>query len=101
MKVIVTGGAGFIGSHLLDRLVGGGADEIVAVDNFVRGRREHLLSHAGNPAVRLLDADIRDAELLQAAFDGATHVYHRAAQSKVLGAVTDSDYAFPTNVVGT
>jgi nucleoside-diphosphate-sugar epimerase len=100
MKVIVTGGAGFIGSHLVDRLARDGA-EIVVIDNFHRGRPEHLAGQRGNPALRLVEGDIRDAGLLAEQFAGADTVYHLAAQSNVMGAVSDVSYSFETNVAGT
>lgn len=100
-KVVVTGGAGFIGSHLVDRLAADGAGEIVAVDNFHRGRPEHLARHQANPAVRLVAADIRDAAAIAALCAGADTVYHLAAQSNVMGAVTDLSYSFGANVAGT
>jgi UDP-glucose 4-epimerase len=101
MKVVVTGGAGFIGSHLVDRLVHDGCSEVVVLDNLFRGRREHLGQHAQNPAVTFQQADIRDADTLRTAFANAEVVYHLAAQSNVMGAVTDIDYSFNTNVGGT
>jgi UDP-glucose 4-epimerase len=101
MKIVITGGAGFIGSHLVDRLARDGADEIVAVDNLHRGRRAHLAQHEGNPAVRLAEADIRDANALCDLCAGADVIYHLAAQSNVMGAVSDLSYSFATNVAGT
>ncbi|MBC8163182.1 MAG: NAD-dependent epimerase/dehydratase family protein [Roseiflexaceae bacterium] len=101
MKIIVTGGAGFIGSHLVDRLAHDAANEIVVIDNFARGRRELLAAHEGDPRVTLVAGDIRDAVLLNDAFTGADTVYHLAAQSNVMGAVSNIDYSFTTNVVGT
>lgn len=100
-KVVVTGGAGFIGSHLVDRLVRDGVAEIVALDNFHRGRAAHLAQHAASAAVRLVEADIRDAGALAALCAGADTIYHLAAQSNVMGAVTDLSYSFGTNVAGT
>jgi UDP-glucose 4-epimerase len=101
MKVIVTGGAGFIGSHLIDRLVREEVDEIVALDNFHRGRREHLAHHANNPAVRIVEDDIRNTDVLQELCNGADTIFHLAAQSNVMGAVSDLSYSFSTNVTGT
>jgi nucleoside-diphosphate-sugar epimerase len=100
-KVVVTGGAGFIGSHLVDRLARDGVGEILALDNFHRGRPEHLAHHVHGPAVRLLEADIRDAEAMRQLCAGADTIYHLAAQSNVMGAVTDLSYSFATNVAGT
>lgn len=101
MKVIVTGGAGFIGSHLVDRLVRDGVAELVVIDNLHRGREEHIAAHLANRSARLVVGDIRDAELLAREFAGADTVYHLAAQSNVMGAVSDLRYSFESNVVGT
>ncbi|NTV63357.1 MAG: NAD-dependent epimerase/dehydratase family protein [Oscillochloris sp.] len=101
MKIVITGGAGFIGSHLVDRLVRDGVGELVVVDNMHRGRHAHLAQHAANPAVRLAEVDIRDAEAIYALCAGADLIYHLAAQSNVMGAVSDLSYSFNTNVAGT
>ncbi len=95
MTVLVTGGAGFIGAHLVASLVDEGA-EVVVLDNLRRGAKEKLPTD-----VRFIDGDVRDRETVRAACAGATRVYHLAAQSNVLGAVSDMDYSFTTNVVGT
>ena len=101
MKIVVTGGAGFIGSHLVDRLMQDKAVEVLVFDNFFRGRMENLAQHSGNPRLWVWEGDIRDQASLLAAFQNADQVYHLAAQSNVMGAVTDLDYSFSTNVIGT
>ena len=101
MKVLITGGAGFIGSHLVDRLVADGVGPILIYDNLFRGRRENIAHHVGNPRVTFLEADIRDYDRLVEAMRGVEVVYHLGAQSNVMGAVTNVDYSFTTNVVGT
>lgn len=78
-KVLVTGGAGLIGSHIVDRLVRRGAREIVVYDNFVRGRRENLAWAMANGSVTVGEGDIRDRESLKAAMSGADLVFHLAA----------------------
>jgi len=95
MKVLVTGGAGFIGAHLVVASLAAG-DEVVALDNMRRGVRATLPDEA-----RLIEGDIRDRESVALAMRGAQRVYHLAAQSNVLGAVTATDYSFTSNVVGT
>ena len=99
MRILVTGGAGFIGSHLVDRLVLDQADEVSVLDNFSRGRIEHLAK--SQHQVRIARGDIRDRALLDKEMSGVELVYHLAAQSNVLGAIRDLDYSFTTNVVGT
>ena len=101
-RVVVTGGAGFIGSHLVDRLLDQDADvEVTVLDNLWRGRREHLLRHAKDARLRLLEQDVRDRDGLEVALRGADLVYHLAAQPTVMGAADDASYTFDTNVGGT
>jgi UDP-glucose 4-epimerase len=99
MKFLVTGGAGFIGSHLVDRLVRGNSSHVMVLDNFSRGREEHLAQ--SRQRIELFRGDIRDRVLLQSVMKDVDLVFHLAAQSNVLGAVKDLDYSFETNVVGT
>jgi UDP-glucose 4-epimerase len=100
-KVVVTGGAGFIGSHLVDRLLADTHANVVVLDNLHRGRLTNLAQHADSPRLSIIQGDIRDAELVTDTLRGAHAVYHLAAQSTVMGAVEDLDYSFSTNVVGT
>ncbi|WP_436531167.1 NAD-dependent epimerase/dehydratase family protein [Actinoplanes sp. HUAS TT8] len=78
-RALVTGGAGTIGSHVVDELVRGGAAEIVVLDNFVRGRRENLAWALENGPVTLVEGDIRDVELVQEVTAGKDLVFHLAA----------------------
>jgi UDP-glucose 4-epimerase len=101
MKIVVTGGAGFIGSHLVGRLLADGADEVLAIDSMHRGSRAHLAAHSGAPALQISEVDIRDGAALSALCAGADTIYHLAAQSNVMGAVSDLSFSFQTNVAGT
>ncbi|EFO79523.1 UDP-glucose 4-epimerase [Oscillochloris trichoides DG-6] len=101
MKIIITGGAGFIGSHLVDRLVHDRAGELIVIDSMLRGRPANLVQHRDNPLVQVVNADIRDAEAMRSLCAGADVIYHLAAQSNVMGAVSDLSYSFSTNVAGT
>lgn len=80
MKILVTGGAGFIGSHLLQLLQGQQGVEVVVYDNLSSGRREHV-----SKAIRLVEGDVRDAEGLAHLFasEGFDSVVHLAAQTMV------------------
>ena len=99
-KVLVTGGAGFIGRHLVARLVGAGTD-VVVIDNMKRGSRDKLAKYVEQGRVQIVEDDIRRAEALNAAAAGCEVIYHLAAQSNVMGASDDPTYSITTNVVGT
>jgi UDP-glucose 4-epimerase len=78
-RVLVTGGAGTIGSHVVDQLVAAGAGEIVVLDNLVRGRRENLTGALTGGSVRLVEGDIRDSALVHELSVGKDLVFHLAA----------------------
>jgi UDP-glucose 4-epimerase len=78
-RVLVTGGAGFIGSHVVDLLCDEGCLEIVAVDNMVRGRPENLKRASTRGPVRLVYGDIRDGKLMASLVKAADIVFHQAA----------------------
>jgi UDP-glucose 4-epimerase len=78
-RILVTGGAGFIGSHIVDLLVDANAKEIVVIDNMIRGRRENLSHAMPSGRVRLIEGDIRDRELMKTLVQGADTVFHQAA----------------------
>src|SRR6516162_465138 len=101
-RIVVTGGAGFVGSHLLDRLLGcPGNDSVVVFDNLSRGRLSNIAQHQTHPRLEFIEGDIRDPRAVLEAMAGATLVYHLAAQPSVLEAVTNAESTFTTNVVGT
>jgi UDP-glucose 4-epimerase len=78
-RVVVTGGAGTIGSTLVDLLVKEGAAQIVVLDNLVRGRKENLRWAMDTGAVELVDGDIRDRNLVLDVIRGSDVVFHQAA----------------------
>ena len=100
MRVLVTGGAGFLGSHLVDALVAAG-DELTVLDNLYRGSPANIDAHLRTGAVTFIEGDIRDYAAVREASVGTELVYHLAAQSNVIGAIKNTDYSFTTNVVGT
>ncbi len=100
MNVLVTGGAGFIGSHLVDALVAQGF-QVKVLDNLHRGKLENIRSHLQAGSIEFVQKDIRDYDSLVQEFAQMDAVFHLAAQSNVLGAVQDMDYSFYSNVVGT
>jgi UDP-glucose 4-epimerase len=78
-RVLVTGGAGFIGSHIVDLLCEEDCAEIVALDNMVRGRPENLEQAIGHGPVRLVHGDIRDGKMMALLVKSADIVFHQAA----------------------
>jgi UDP-glucose 4-epimerase len=84
MKFLITGGAGFIGSHLVDRLLEQG-NRVSCVDNFILGRREHLTSAMENPNFSLHDLDLLDLDKLDELFNRESFdaVFHLAANSDI------------------
>lgn len=95
MKYIVTGGAGFIGSHLVDALLEKG-HEVHIIDNFLTGRRENV-----NPKAKLYEADIRDFGKIAPIFQGATRVFHVAALPRVQPSIQDPRTTHDINISGT
>ena len=80
-KIVLVGGAGLIGSHTVDHLIGEDVKEIIIYDNFVRGSRENLQEALKDPRVKIFDigGDIMQTDILEAAFSGADGVFHFAA----------------------
>jgi UDP-glucose 4-epimerase len=101
MRALVTGGAGFIGSNLVDALLNRG-DEVTVIDDFSSGRRENLRAALARGA-GLEEADIRDAERVRRAFAAARPdiVFHLAAQIDVRKSIEDPAFDAGVNVVGT
>ncbi len=78
-KILVTGGAGFVGSHIVDLLLAAGCERIVVVDNMVRGRVANLTEALQSGRVDLVQGDIRDSDLMRRLVSGADTVFHQAA----------------------
>jgi UDP-glucose 4-epimerase len=98
-KVLVTGGAGFIGSHVVEALLARGAG-VVVYDNFCRGREEFLPMDAG-PALKVVRGDTRDLPALQSAMAGCDAVFHFQANIDVRGGCADTRSALEQNTVTT
>jgi UDP-glucose 4-epimerase len=98
MRALVTGGAGFIGSHIVEELLRGGAS-VRVLDNFSTGKRENLQALSGN--LEILEGDLRDAEAIQAATRDVEWVFHLAAFISVPQSMLEPGECFAINVVGT
>src|SRR5439155_27017469 len=96
VKILVTGGAGFIGSHVVDAYTDAG-HEVAGLDNLSSGRAENV-----NPSARVFRADVRELAQVQSAVTSFKPevVNHRAAQSEVPKSVTDPGHDALVNVVG-
>lgn len=99
-RVVVIGGAGFIGSHVVDQLIECPVDRVVVLDNFSRGRRENLRESSKDARVEIIEGDIAHTDVLRAAVQGADCVFHLAA----LWLLHCQEYpraAFDVNIAGT
>ncbi|KAE8770062.1 UDP-D-glucuronate decarboxylase [Hordeum vulgare] len=95
LRVVVTGGAGFVGSHLVDRLLARG-DSVIVVDNFFTGRKENVAHHAGNPNFEMIRHDVVEPILLE-----VDQIYHLACPASPVHYKFNPVKTIKTNVVGT
>ncbi len=99
-RACITGGAGFIGSNLADRLHAGGA-EVVVVDNFRTGRREFLSGLVDRPGFTLVGGDVRDPEVIDPAVEGCDWIFHLQANADVRGGLDHPTLDLEVNTVAT
>ncbi len=78
-RILVTGGAGFIGSYVIEELIPLKPAKIIIVDNFIRGSRANMQSFASNPLVEFVEGDIRNVVLMDTLVAGCDYVFHMAA----------------------
>jgi len=97
---LVTGGAGFIGSHIVEYLLAQGAGKVRVLDNFMTGFRKNLEPFESNPAFELIEGDIRDFDTCMKACSGIDHVTHQAALGSVPRSVKDPVTSNEVNVTG-
>ncbi|KAM7521473.1 hypothetical protein LguiA_011375 [Lonicera macranthoides] len=95
LRIVVTGGAGFVGSHLVDRLIARG-DSVIVVDNFFTGRKENVMHHFGNPRFELIRHDVVEPLLLE-----VDQIYHLACPASPVHYKHNPVKTIKTNVVGT
>lgn len=94
-KVLVTGGAGFIGSHLVDSLIGDGFD-VTVIDNLSTGKKSQV-----NKKAKFIKADIRNLKKIKPYFKGVDQVFHLAAKARIQPSIKDPISSFDHNVMGT
>jgi UDP-glucuronate decarboxylase len=95
LRIVVTGGAGFVGSHLVDRLIARG-DSVIVVDNFFTGRKENVMQHFNNPRFELIRHDVVEPLLLE-----VDQIYHLACPASPVHYKFNPVKTIKTNVVGT
>ncbi|TYI98988.1 hypothetical protein E1A91_D01G254800v1 [Gossypium mustelinum] len=95
MRIVVTGGAGFVGSHLVDKLIGRG-DEVIVIDNFFTGRKENVVHLFGNPRFELIRHDVVEPILLE-----VDQIYHLACPASPVHYKYNPVKTIKTNVMGT
>jgi UDP-glucose 4-epimerase len=97
---VVTGGGGFIGSHLVDRLIADGRS-VRVFDSFAVGRRSNLRQHDGNPRLQIVEGDVADQAAAMRACAGAERVFHLAARADIVPSIQEPEAYFRANVDGT
>jgi len=100
MKSVVTGGCGFIGSHIVDRLLAEN-HEVVVIDNCSTGRLENLKQHKGDNRLTIIQADICDYEKIVSFFEKVDWVFHLAALADIVPSIQRPEDYFHSNVDGT
>jgi UDP-glucose 4-epimerase len=100
LKILVTGGAGFIGSHLVDRLVSDGK-QVKVLDNLSSGNMENIQRHMDSGKVEFLKGDIRDYLVVKKAVEGVSAVVHLAAQISVFCSIENPAETYDVNTYGT
>ena len=99
-RALVTGGAGFIGSHIVDRLVQDGA-EVTVYDNFSTGQEEFLRQHVGNGKVKVVHADVLDRRALTREMAPCDFVFHLQANADVRGGIQQTRVDLEQNTIAT
>lgn len=100
MTDVVTGGGGFIGSHLVDKLLAEGRT-VRVLDNFSVGRKKNLEHHAGHKNLTVFEGDVCDEALVGKAFDGAERIFHLAARADIVPSIQEPKEYYRSNVDGT
>ena len=98
--VLVTGGAGFIGSHLVDRALQEGAEKVLCLDNYVAGSLNNVVHLKHNSRVEIITGDICDFELIQTLVNRSDYIFHEAA-SKMVAALDNPRTDLQVNIIGT
>jgi UDP-glucose 4-epimerase len=99
-KILITGGAGFIGSYVVEELLPMRPDKIIIIDNFIRGSQANMGNFIVNPIVEFYEGDIRDLTLLDRCMKGCDYVFHMAAL-RINACAADHKEGFEVMMKGT
>jgi UDP-glucose 4-epimerase len=100
MKYLVTGGAGFIGSNLVKKLLEMGED-VRILDNFATGKRENVLPYINNPHLTVIEGDLRSFHIVRTAVKGVDYILHQGALPSVPRSINDPITTNDVNILGT
>lgn len=100
MKYLVTGGAGFIGSNIVEELLRRG-EQVIVLDNFATGKRENLFPFRENPNFELIEGDLRSFHIVRNAVVGVDYVLHQGALPSVPRSINDPITTNDVNILGT
>lgn len=97
--VLITGGAGFIGSHLADKVLKEGAEKVILFDNFCSGLKKNITHLGNNPRVQLIEGDTRDFKAIKPLVEESDYVFNEAA-SKLVFSIENPRQDLETNIIG-
>ena len=97
MRILVTGGAGFIGSHLCERLISEG-HTVTVIDNFSTGRTQNLAEIEGDEGLTIIEGSILDTQLLGSLINDSDYIFHLAAAVGVFNIVNNPLASLLTNI---
>jgi UDP-glucose 4-epimerase len=101
VKYFITGGAGFIGSHMVDRLLATKSNEVVVFDNFCSGQHSYLSRHVNNPHLQIVVGDMLELDAVKQAIRGCDFVFHFAANADIAKSMVQTDLDLQQTVIST
>jgi UDP-glucose 4-epimerase len=101
VKYFITGGAGFVGSHMVDRLLTNKNNEVVVLDNFCSGQRSYLSHHVNDLRLQIIAGDMLDLDAVKEAVRGCDFVFHFAANADIAKSMIQTDLDLQQTVIST
>ena len=99
--ILVTGGAGFVGSYVLEQLLEEDVKKIIVIDNFVRGSRKNIETSLASGKVRLIEGDICNRDFITPLFKDVDYCFHLAGLADIVPSINNPSLYFQHNVTGT